>query len=755
MKTASILISLAATIGSNNNNNIVVSAQKNNSADDGVSGGIRATTTPRAAKIVTSKTNNNNNNASPPGRPAGLSTSSSTSSSSSKTTQEKQDIQAAFLSHQNIGILSHESSQRAARSRRHLAAEEMHKTVHKIMKNDRRDESTKKEYSATTPRAAESSTATAENGDSNEKTPTRRKLVSTDEKKRTSSRNLLLEDEVSGKQDMKKKKTRDDVKTQEEDHRELLKKAKSDKGWGAGGSSWGGGGGGDGWHTSPDHGSGGFFDDDDDDGWWGGGGKLPSSHDSWTHDSWDTPSWGDGGGRFEWGSGKSGKSGGGGDWDGQFDWGSGKSGKSGGGGDWGDSSWGWGSGKSGKSGGGGDWGGWGSGKAGKSGGSGGGWRNGGGSGKSGKGWGSTGGGWNGGGGGGWCGDWAWVTVTNLSVHQSFSEIFVMTGLWEVTDKKPIYRFGEYANEGLHTLAEEADASDMEKRYKGRHGVEQVKVFSDFDFGSLHKPRFLKGGTHATFKVRTSGFGKYLSIAVGLPFTNDGAVVLEGGAVYDGAEYYIPAIDAGTEANIQTCWSVEAEKDEFPPRSQCARENDSDNNFNNFEGEGFVSMHRGMQELSQNELNNLLFVECNDIDDIDYWGTNYRFVYYFYEVGFRDPVILCENPTSELDYDCDPLNDSDFLHRLDNLPVFWDESLLIVAARQSNDFEEFCQKVRNLNNEIKNNYQPIEPYLFDWRNEIMKVEIDCGWHDDGWDGSNGWGNDDDWSVDWTSSSYDHH
>lgn len=457
-----------------------------------------------------------------------------------------------------------------------------------------------------------------------------------------------------------------------------LKKSKTDKG------GWDGGGGG-GWsadyHFGPD---------------WGGS-SSSSSHDGrfgWDDDD-DGPGWGQGGSDLSWDSGKSNK----GSWDHDPGWGwggSGKSGKSVGGG--------WGSGKSGKSGGGG----WGSGKSGKGG------------------WGRD-DEW----GGGYCGDQAHVTVTNLSFQQSFSEIFIMTAAKDVTDLLPIYVFGNRTNVALADLAQNADATMMENRYLNRRGVEQVKTFRDFDTGEWKEP-FLKGGTRARFKIRTSGLGHRLSVAVGLPFTNDGAVVLEGERIYDGAEYWIPAIDVGIEGNIQTCWSVAAMQDDFPIRSQCFDDKDADLNDNQVPGEGFVSMHRGIQDLdSKSDLEDLLlFKTCKELDLDNASGTT-RFAEYFYEIGYNDDALLCRNPGSN----CDPRDDQDFLDFLDTADDQYMDRYTELAL-DSADFNEFCDNIDDVNKAIQDAFTVLEPWLFDWRNDMMHVEIDCGWHDDGWD-NDGW------------------
>ena len=241
------------------------------------------------------------------------------------------------------------------------------------------------------------------------------------------------------------------------------------------------------------------------------------------------------------------------------------------------------------------------------------------------------------------GDWSWckATVTNLSYQQSFSEMFVMTATRDVTWQRPIFIFGDKSSPELAELSTNAHASDLERRYEGRKGVQEARVFDNFD----QDEKFLKGGSKVSFRIDTGGYGDRLTIAAGLPFTNDGAWVLEHGHIYDGAEYFVDAIDTGSEGNIQTCWSVAAKQDDFPPLSNCADDNDSDDNDNRIPGENFVHHHRGMHDFdSKDDLEQLLiFEECDDLialDDCDDDGGP-CLATYFFEVGFTDEDLLCK------------------------------------------------------------------------------------------------------------------
>jgi len=519
-----------------------------------------------------------------------------------------------------------------------------------------------------------------------------------DDNKAASKKAQYVAEGAEENRDLKKTDiARDEVEGAAEEDRELKKMAKSSKGGGWGGHLGGGRGSGGGSSRPGNQGYNGWGDDgffgDDDDRFDDDDDRFGGRH----YDDDDDRFGGSGGWDPSWGSGKSGKSGGSGSGGWDPSWGSGKSGKTGGSGSGGwDPSWG-------------------SGKSGKTGGSG------------------SGGYLNGNFGGSTCRDQAWVTVTNLSFRQSFSEIFIMTALDQVIYDKPIYVFGNNTNSALARLSQDAEASEMENRYAGKWGVEQVKTFDSFRSGQ-NTERFLRGGQRATFKVRTSGLGHRLSLAVGLPFTNDGAVVLQGERIFDGAEYWIPAIDTGAEGNIQTCWSVAANQDDFPFNAECADDNDSNENDNSVPGETFVSMHRGIHDFDGNDdLKDLLFFPtCKDFDLDNNAGTQ-RFAEYFYEVGFDDDFLLCRNSGGA---GCDPRDDENFLDYLDRQDDLTDDDRFVSLALASADFDDFCDLLKDANDDVSNALKTLEPWLFDWRNEMMHVEIECGWHDDVWD-NGGW------------------
>jgi hypothetical protein len=391
-----------------------------------------------------------------------------------------------------------------------------------------------------------------------------------------------------------------------------------------------------------------------------------------------------------------------------------RGGKPGNGGNWG---WdGGGSGKSGKSTGGDysrleDWMGGGSGKSGKSG------SPEFGSGKSGK---STGGG---GGHDGLC----QVTVTNLSFRQAFSKMFVMLHDEYVTNYFPLYEFGKSPTQEMCDLTQNLNGNGLQSFYNGRPGVQRAWVTTDFfDFNGLDEPasKYLDGG--ATFKFLIRPSVDYLSIAAGFPFANDGGIVLQAAPIFNGAEYYLPAVDSGCEANLQTCWSVPANREDFEnlaPRAQCADDDVSDINNNDIAGENFVSIHRGMQDLdTKDDFQVLSLLECDEAENVGN-DDNQRFAKYFRTEGYDDDLLLCATVGSN--GLCGLRVDDDFLDFVkSNDDVAEDGDVLISLAKESDDFDDFCDRISDINDDLESAFKVLEPVIFDFRNPIARVSVEC-------------------------------
>lgn len=385
----------------------------------------------------------------------------------------------------------------------------------------------------------------------------------------------------------------------------------------------------------------------------------------------------------------------------------------------GNGDWGWmgGGGKAGKSSGGypdmqDDWMG-GGGKSGKSGGGSPEW---GGSGKSGK---STGGGGH----NGLCR----VTVTNLSYRQAFSKMFIMLHDEYVTNYFPLYEFGRSPTQEMCDLTQNLNGNGLQSFYNGRPGVQRAWVTTEFfNLSALDEPssKYLDGG--ATFKFLIRPTVDYLSLAAGFPFANDGGIVLQAAPIFNGAEYYLPAVDSGCEANLQTCWSVPANREDFQnlaPRAQCAGDDISDTNNNEVAGENFVSIHRGMQDLdSKDDFQQLSLLECEDAESVGN-DDNQRFAKYFRTEGYDDDLLLCATVGSN--GLCGLRVDDDFLQFVkSNDDVASDTDVLIRLARDSDDFDDFCDTISDINNNLESAFKVLEPIIFDFRNPIARVSIEC-------------------------------
>lgn len=321
-----------------------------------------------------------------------------------------------------------------------------------------------------------------------------------------------------------------------------------------------------------------------------------------------------------------------------------------------------------------------------------------------------------------------MTVTNLSFRQAFSKMFVMLHDQYVTKSFPLYEFGQSASSEMCDLTQNLNGNGLQAFYNGRPGVQRAWVtteFFDFSDGSLDSTsKYLDGG--ATFKFMIRPQVDYLSIAAGFPFANDGGIVLQAAPIFNGAEYYLPAVDSGCEANLQTCWSVPATQEDFQnlaPRAQCASDDISDTNNNDVAGENFVSIHRGMQDLdSKDDVEQLSLLECEDAAGVGE-DDDQRFAKYFRTEGYDDDFLLCATVGSN--GLCGLRSDDDFLKFVKtNDDTVGNDDVLVRIARDSDDFEDFCDRITEINKDLESAFKVLEPIIFDFRNPIARVSIEC-------------------------------
>lgn len=317
-----------------------------------------------------------------------------------------------------------------------------------------------------------------------------------------------------------------------------------------------------------------------------------------------------------------------------------------------------------------------------------------------------------------------VTVTNLSYEQSFSEMFVMVHSKSLLDEDDgaLFVFGESAHTDLADLAQKLDTRPLINEFDDRDGVLDVQTIS-----YKNNQKFLDGGSEQTFEIESTRNYNRLTLAAGLPFANDGIVSLSGGLIFDGAVYYLELVDAGVEQNLQTCWSVAAESDDFPTLSDCADVESSlaDENVNDFIGEGFVHIHRGFHSFgtAAADFTDLLPNECTS----DQKDSDTGWAEWFINENYDDTDLLCATVRS--DGSCNSFReDADlkkFVDDRDNENIFPEyQGVVFDLVRQSDDFEEFCGTIEDTNDFANRALVTLEPELFDIRNPMAKVEIDC-------------------------------
>ncbi len=171
-----------------------------------------------------------------------------------------------------------------------------------------------------------------------------------------------------------------------------------------------------------------------------------------------------------------------------------------------------------------------------------------------------------------------VTITNLSAGQSFTPQLILTHKGLI----PVFELGQPATLELEILAEGGDTAPL------------AEALSDEIYNATTNAQLLGPGETAIIAIQAPLRGGLLSLAAMMIPTNDNFIALQNVSLPKrGAEnYLIPAYDAGTETNDQSCQNI--------PGPRCGGIGYS---ASPEEGqEGFVHIGKGFHELGEYDIN---------------------------------------------------------------------------------------------------------------------------------------------------------
>ena len=171
-----------------------------------------------------------------------------------------------------------------------------------------------------------------------------------------------------------------------------------------------------------------------------------------------------------------------------------------------------------------------------------------------------------------------VTITNITPGQSFTPQLVVTHPASAI----LFRLGEPASEPLEILAESGDTQPLTTALEG--------VATDV----TTIPGLLGPGEQVSTEITGNPGRGYISVAAMMSPTNDSFVAMNrvklpaSGAV----QQLVPAYDAGTEYNDQSCANI--------PGPQCGGAGEGHSPGPNDDDEGFVHIGNGIHELGDED-----------------------------------------------------------------------------------------------------------------------------------------------------------
>ncbi|GBG34505.1 Hypothetical Protein FCC1311_107292 [Hondaea fermentalgiana] len=166
----------------------------------------------------------------------------------------------------------------------------------------------------------------------------------------------------------------------------------------------------------------------------------------------------------------------------------------------------------------------------------------------------------------------YLTVNNLSYMQPFSPFLVVVHNHYAPK---LFVPGMPGPEGLGAIAEAGNTTMLEHVYSMDDNVLESFVGTN-----------VPANANGTIEIRMNSDYPLVTIAAMCVNSNDCFVALNGAPIYNGAMYYEPAWDAGTEMNNELCTHV--------PGPACAA---GTGNARTEMGEGFVHVHRGFQGIN--------------------------------------------------------------------------------------------------------------------------------------------------------------
>jgi len=171
-----------------------------------------------------------------------------------------------------------------------------------------------------------------------------------------------------------------------------------------------------------------------------------------------------------------------------------------------------------------------------------------------------------------------VTITNLTPGQSFTPQLVVTHPGDVI----LFKLGEPASEGLEVLAESGDTGPLTEAL-GNVAMDVQTI-----------PGLLGPGQQSSIVVAGHPGQGYVTVAAMMIPTNDSFMAMNRIKLPSsgGVQRLIPAYDAGTEYNDQSCANI--------PGPQCGGAGEGYSPGPNESDEGFVHIGNGIHELGDED-----------------------------------------------------------------------------------------------------------------------------------------------------------